>query len=195
MRRVFAMLLILFFVGQSYALPSGIDGRGDKGCLCHGGGDDSTIVELVGLPDIYNSSMIYNITVSIDSPVEQNEVQGGFRLLISHGEIIGENWQYIDNGYTHSTDINDRREWNAVWIPPSDSDVLATFVVHGNAVNGDGTPQNDEWNSQSLAVPGPDYTGDIAPPELSNSLTLPQKIVGVVALILLLILTYYAVKD
>ena len=189
------MLLILFFVGQSYALPSGIDGRGDKGCLCHGGGDDSTIVELVGLPDVYNSSMIYNITVSIDSPVEQNEVQGGFRLLISHGEIIGENWQYIDNGYTHSTEINDRREWNAVWIPPSDSDVLATFVVHGNAVNGDGTPQNDEWNSQSLAIPGPDYTGDIAPPELSNSLTLPQKIVGVVALILLLTLTYYAVKD
>ena len=195
MRRVFALLLILFFIGQSYALPSGIDSRGDNGCLCHGGSDETTIVELIGLPTEYNSSITYNITLSIDSPVEKNEVQGGFRIILSHGEILGDGWQYMDNGYTHTSQINDRREWNAVWIPPEDGDVLATFIIHGNAVNGDGSPQNDEWNSQSIAVPGPDYTGDSAPPDLTNSLNNPQKIVAILAIIILLILTYWSIKD
>ena len=89
-RQVLALLFILVLAGQSYAFPTGADDRGDNGCLCHGGSDDSTTVTLTGLPEMYNSSQEYNVTLTIESPVEMNEVQGGFRILVSHGEMVGE---------------------------------------------------------------------------------------------------------
>lgn len=195
MRRVLSLMLILVIVGQSNALPTGIDSRGDDGCLCHGGDDDSTTVTLSGLPEVYNSSIQYNITLTIDSPVETNDVQGGFRILISYGEIVGDGWQHLDNGYTHSEEINDRREWNAVWIPPQSDDELATFVIHANAVNGDGWATNDKWNSQSIAVPGPNYTGEVNTPDISNSLSNAQMAVGSIAILLLVGLTVIAIRD
>ena len=195
MRRLVVLLLLISMVGQIQALPNGIDRRGDNGCVCHGGADDSTSVTLDGLPDQYNVSQEYNITLTIDSPVEENDIQGGFRIIISEGEIIGD-WQLMDGGYTHSSEINDRRVWNAVWVAPAEDDVLATFIVHGNAVNGDGSASgDDEWNSQSLAVPGPEYTGDTSPPDLSNSVSARQKAFAVVALIGVIGLAIVAIRD
>ena len=195
MRRMAIAIILLFLVGQSHALPNGIGDRADDGCLCHGGADEGTSVSLVGLPEVYNSSMQYNITLTIESGVETNEVQGGFRILISEGEIVGDGWQTIDDGYTHSTEINDRREWSAVWIAPEENDSLASFIIHANAVNGDNSPTNDEWNSQSIAVPGPEYVGDRSAPELSNSLSNSELAIGGVAILLLVGLTIMAVRD
>ena len=195
MRQLLALLFILVLAGQSYAFPTGADDRGDNGCLCHGGSDDSTTVTLTGLPEMYNSSQEYNVTLTIESPVEMNEVQGGFRILVSHGELVGEGWQIIDNGYTHSSDINDRRVWDAVWIAPEESDKLATFVIHGNAVNGNDEASGDEWDSQSIAVPGPNYTGDVAAPELSSSPNNFKLAIGGIAVALVLGLAIIAVKD
>ena len=194
-RQVLALLFILVLAGQSYAFPTGADDRGDNGCLCHGGSDDSTTVTLTGLPEMYNSSQEYNVTLTIESPVEMNEVQGGFRILVSHGEIVGEGWQDIDNGYTHTSEINDRRVWDAVWIAPEETDKLATFVIHGNAVNGNDEASGDEWDSQSIAVPGPDYTGDVAAPELSSSPNNFKLAIGGIAVALVLGLAIIAVKD
>ena len=195
MRRVLALLFILVSVGQSYALPTGVDDRGDDGCLCHGGSDESTVVTLSGLPEMYNSSQEYNVTLSIESPVDMNEVQGGFRILISQGELVGDGWQVIDNGYTHTSEINDRRVWNAVWIAPEETDKLATFVIHGNAVNGNNEVSDDEWNSQSIAVPGPDYTGDVSAPELSTTPSNYRFAIGGIAIALVIGLAIFAVKD
>jgi hypothetical protein len=196
MRRLIAALLLISLLGQIQALPNGIDGRGDNGCICHGGADDSTSVTLEGLPGEYNSSQEYNITLTIESPVEMNDVQGGFRIIISEGEIIGDGWQFMDGGYTHSEEINDRRVWNAVWVAPAEDDVLATFIIYGNAVNGDGAASSeDEWNSQSLAVPGPEYTGDASPIELSNSVSNSQKAIAVIALLGVITLTVVAIRD
>ena len=194
-RQVLALLFILVLAGQSYAFPTGADDRGDNGCLCHGGSDESTTVTLSGLPEMYNASQEYNVTLTIDSPVEMNEVQGGFRILVSHGELVGEGWQIIDNGYTHSSDINDRRVWDAVWIAPEESDKLATFVIHGNAVNGNDEASGDEWNSQSIAVSGPDYTGDVTAPQLSSSPNDFKLAIGGIAVALVLGLAILAVKD
>ena len=195
MRQLLALLFILVLAGQSYAFPTGADDRGDNGCLCHGGSDDSTTVTLTGLPEMYNSSQEYNVTLTIESPVEMNEVQGGFRILVSHGEIVGEGWQDIDNGYTHTSEINDRRVWDAVWIAPEETDKLATFVIHGNAVNGNDEASGDEWDSQSIAVPGPNYTGDVAAPELSSSPNNFKLAIGGIAVALVLGLAIIAVKD
>lgn len=196
MRRVIAILVLLSLIGQIQALPTGIDSRGDNGCACHGGSDESTSVSLDGLPEKYNSSQQYNITLSIESQVEMNEVQGGFRILISEGEFIADGWQFLDGGYTHTEEINDRRVWNAVWIAPAENDSLATFVIHGNAVNGDNSPLGgDEWNSQSIAVPGVAYTGDTSAPELSNSVTNSQKTIAAVALLGVISLAIVAIRD
>ena len=196
MKRVIVLAVLLSLIGQSQALPDGIGDRADDGCLCHGGSDDTTIVNLSGLPEIYNSSMQYNLTLTIQSPVELNDVQGGFRVVISHGELIGEGWQVMDGGYTHSTEINDRRQWEVVWTAPEADDELATFVIHGNAVNGNGNVNGDEWNSQSLAIPGPNYTGEIITPELSGKeVTGIQLAVGAIGILSLIILAFYAIKD
>ena len=194
-RQVLALLFILALAGQSYAFPTGADDRGDNGCLCHGGSDDSTTVTLSGLPEMYNASQEYNVTLTIDSPVEMNEVQGGFRVLVSHGELVGEGWQMIHNGYTHTSEINDRRVWDAVWIAPEETDKLATFVIHGNAVNGNDEASGDEWNSQSIAVSGPDYTGEVAAPELSSSPNNFKFAIGGIAVALVLGLAILAAKD
>ena len=196
MRRLVVIIILISLVGQIQALPNGIDRRGDNGCVCHGGADDSTSVTLEGLPEEYNTSQEYNITLKIVSPVEQNDIQGGFRIIISEGEIIGGNWTFMDGGYTHSEEISDRRVWDAVWIAPAEDDALATFIIHGNAVNGDGSASGeDEWNSQSLSVPGPEYTGDTAPPELSNSVSNPQKAIAAIALLLVIGLAVVAIRD
>ena len=196
MKRVIVLAVLLSLIGQSQALPDGIGDRADDGCLCHGGSDDTTIVNLSGLPEIYNTSMQYNLTLTIQSPVELNDVQGGFRVVISHGELIGEGWQVMDGGYTHTTEINDRRQWEVVWTAPEADDELATFVIHGNAVNGNGNVNGDEWNSQSLAIPGPNYTGEIITPELSGKeVTGIQLAVGAIGILSLIILAFYAIKD
>tara|TARA_B100000405_G_scaffold161733_1_gene112912 strand:+ start:134 stop:724 length:591 start_codon:yes stop_codon:yes gene_type:complete len=196
MKRVIALAILLSLIGNSQALPEGIGDRADDGCLCHGGSDDSTTVSLVGLPEVYNSSMEYNLTLTIESPVELNEVQGGFRILISQGELIGEGWQILDEGYTHTTEINDRRQWDAVWVAPEADDELATFVIHGNAVNGNGAVSDDEWNSITIAIPGPNYTGEVVTPELSTrEISDIQITVGVIGIIALCALAFYAIKD
>lgn len=196
MKRVIALAILLSLIGNSQALPEGIGDRADDGCLCHGGSDDSTTVSLVGLPEMYNSSMEYNLTLTIESPVELNEVQGGFRILISQGELIGEGWQILDEGYTHTTEINDRRQWDAVWVAPEADDELATFVIHGNAVNGNGAVSDDEWNSITIAIPGPNYTGEVVTPELSTKeISDIQITVGVIGIIALCALAFYAIKD
>ena len=196
MKRVIALAILLSLIGNSQALPEGIGDRADDGCLCHGGSDDSTTVSLVGLPEMYNSSMEYNLTLTIESPVELNEVQGGFRILISQGELIGEGWQILDEGYTHTTEINDRRQWDAVWVAPEADDELATFVIHGNAVNGNGAVSDDEWNSITIAIPGPNYTGEVVTPELSTKeISDIQIAVGVIGIIALFALAFYAIKD
>ena len=196
MKRVIALAILLSLIGQSQALPSGIGDRANDGCLCHGGSDDTTIVNLSGLPEAYNSSVEYNLTLTIESPVELNEVQGGFRVIISQGELIAEGWQVMDGGYTHTTEINDRRQWEVVWVAPEVDDELATFVVHGNAVNGNENANGDEWNSLSIAIPGVNYTGEVTTPDITGKeVTGIQLAVGAIGVIALLSLAFYAIKD
>ena len=196
MKRVIALVILLSLIGQSQALPSGIGDRANDGCLCHGGSDDTTIVNLSGLPEAYNSSVEYNLTLTIESPVELNEVQGGFRVIISQGELIAEGWQVMDGGYTHTTEINDRRQWEVVWVAPEVDDELATFVVHGNAVNGNENANGDEWNSLSIAIPGVNYTGEVTTPDITGKeVTGIQLTVGAIGVIALLSLAFYAIKD
>ena len=195
MRRIVVVSIFLLMLSTVNGLPTGVGSIGDNGCTCHGGADSSTTVSITGLPSNYTSSSEYNLSLMIDSSIEKNEVQGGFRILISHGEIIGDGWQIIDEGYTHTEDINDRRNWTAKWIAPNLDDELVTVVVYGNAVNGGGSPAGDAWNSASYAVPGMNYSGEVIAPDVDASVSAAQIGVGILGLLLLLGVAVIAIRD
>ena len=149
---------------------------------------------MLGLPDVYNATQTYNLTLTIESIVEANDPQGGFRILISHGEITGD-VQELEEGYTHSSSNNNQRTWEFNWTAPESDAELVTFIAHGNAVNGNGASSGDEWNSNSYAVPGPNYEGEIVTPITDDSISSKQLAVGAIGIIAVLSLTVMAVKD
>ena len=199
MRKLFVLLALLAFIGQTQALPDGIGNVANDGCICHGASDESTIITLEGLPQVYNTSQQYELVLTIESPVEENDAKGGFRIIISQGEIEeNSHVQELDYGYTHNSTSNKHRVWNINWTAPLEDDKLATFVIHGNAVNGNNRSSGDEWNSLSLAIPGPNYTGEVVAPDLNssdNKITGAQMAVGVIGIIAVLSLAYFAIKD
>ena len=197
MRKLLVLLVLLACIGQTQARIDGIGEDGNDGCICHRASDDTTIISLEGLPEVYNSSQQYELVLTIESPVEENDVKGGFRILISHGNMTGE-VEELDDGYTHNSSLNKQRVWNITWIAPLEDDKLATFVIHGNAVNGNENPLGDKWNSISMAIPGPNYTGEVKAPELKNSdyeISGVQMAVGVIGIIAVVSLAYFAIKD
>ena len=197
MRKLLVLLVLLACIGQTQARTDGIGKDGNDGCICHRASDDTTIISLEGLPEVYNSSQQYELVLTIESPVEENDVKGGFRILISQGNMTGE-VEELDDGYTHNNSLNKQRVWNITWIAPLEDDKLATFVIHGNAVNGNGNPLGDKWNSISMAIPGPNYTGEVKAPELKNSdyeISGVQMAVGVIGIIAVVTLAYFAIKD
>ena len=194
MKRLLVLLLMLAIISQVEALPTGIGDVGDNGCVCHGASTEETKVTLFGLPDVYNSTQTYNLTLTIESNVETNDPQGGFRILVSHGEITGD-VQELEEGYTHSSSNNNQRTWEFNWTAPESDAELVTFIAHGNAVNGNGAASGDEWNSNSYAVPGPNYEGEIVTPITDDSVSSRQLAVGVIGIITVLSLTVMAVKD
>ena len=114
--------------------------------------------------------------------------------MISHGQITGD-VQEMDEGYTHSSSNNNQRTWEFNWTAPESDAELVTFIVYGNAVNGNGAASGDEWNSNSYAVPGPNYEGEIVTPTTKDSISPRQLAVGVIGIIAVLSLTAMAVKD
>ena len=194
MKRLLVLLLSLAIISQVHAVPTGVGDIGDNGCVCHGASSEETKVNLSGLPDVYNSTQTYNLTLTIESSLEANDPQGGFRILISHGEMSGD-VQELEEGYTHSSSNNNQRNWELIWTAPGSDAELVTFIVYGNAVNGNGAASGDEWNSNSYAVPGPNYEGEIVTSITDDSISSRQLVVGVIAIIAVLYLTAISVKD
>ena len=114
MRKLVFLSILLLLVGQANARPDGIGDVANDGCVCHGGSDDTVNISFVGLPDVYNSSEEYQITLVIESSVEENDVKGGFRILISEGELSGE-LQEIEEGLYSGRIINGREEEEEIY--------------------------------------------------------------------------------
>jgi len=74
-----AMLLAPSAISQ----PTGISGVKDSGCNCHGATPtDSVVASISGLPESYNYSESYNLTVSfVGGPTTPGNINlGGFHL-------------------------------------------------------------------------------------------------------------------
>ena len=68
---------------SAQSLPGGISGVQQSGCNCHGAvPSDSVVASLDGLPESYNYSETYDITISFQGgPSQEGNVnQGGFHL-------------------------------------------------------------------------------------------------------------------
>jgi len=161
--RLAIILLIALCLSPSqtgHGFPNGVGDIADNGCLCHGSSNSDTVVEIIGLPDKFESNTTYALQLSItNSDIEQDDESpnGGFRILVSSGLLqfnesdVG---QIIDNGWTHLSSGNDQRIWNMTWQSPTDNKSLTKITVHGNAVDGNEQSSGDEWNSEVYQIPG-----------------------------------------
>ena len=105
------LLVALMAAPQFTAAPGGIGAAGNQGCTCHGGASPDTTVLVDGLPEMYNASETYTFTVTVQNDVmEINDVDwngraGGYRILVSHGEVSAvpeSNGQIMDAGLSHT---------------------------------------------------------------------------------------------
>lgn len=162
-RSMVALILISIAMVVSPAvnsLPAGVGGSGiqTSGCNCHTAAPTATVDIMVdGLPDEYNASETYTVTVSFTGgPAETGVNSGGFNLWASAGEFSVLDATVESRApaeVTHSEAGNDYRTWTVEWIAPSHGRDV-DFIVHVNSVNGDGSNSGDEWNRYDLTVAG-----------------------------------------
>jgi len=169
MRRKPILLLAIIAIAlivtpQFQASPGGIGSTSDdSGCFCHTE-DSGTEVSISGLPDTFNASAIYNLTITISNSdiagATENANMGGFRLLIDGGTLDFDQTlvQVVEGGLTHTELGNDYRSWEVSWTAPADDTKVAEFILWGNAVNGDanGATGNsgDGYNGATFQVAG-----------------------------------------
>ncbi len=185
-------------IGQSYS--NGAGSSANNGCLCHGASNDVTQVEIIGLPEKYESNTSYQLSLSITSSIESesnNSALGGFRLLISKGEVVFEDEnrsQYLEDGWTHTEQGNKFRSWNFTWTSPEDNTSSTDFDVYGNGVNGNNNPLGDAWNYQSIKIGGVENTDDLIASELDHKLEGYEKVMLGFAITMLAYLVYVVIK-
>ena len=144
------------------SLPSGISGVKDTGCNCHGTETSSSVTASIsGLPETYNASETYAVTVSFSGgpSVDGNMNLGGFNLWASDGTFATADdstqlWGPAEA--SHSESGNDQRTWTLDWTAPENG-ANVDFVLHVNSVNGnegDGGSSGDMWNRADVTVLG-----------------------------------------
>lgn len=191
-RRLVAMAVVLLATMAStwaVASPNGLGSEANEGCLCHTP-DASTQVSVAGLPEAFESSTTYNLTLTISSPIEAsvNNSQGGFRWVVDGGQLSVANnstVQELDGGWTHTYEGSFLRTWDVQWTSPADNTTAANFVIHGNAVNGNNAPTEDAWATLELVVPGQAYEGDLTPNEGIDGVSQTDRLVLMVGLVLI----------
>jgi len=164
-----ALLFLILGAPSFSSMPAGVGELGDDGCTCHGGDSASVSIYVLGLPDVYASNMSYNLSIVIDGPpqADANRHQGGFRLTVTSGLVVFENLtntQSLEDGWTHQFSGTYQRIWNFTWTSSNDSLDPVDFIVHGNAVNGNGQSSGDAWNSFGAAIAHQDAPQDLQQP-------------------------------
>ena len=195
------LVLVLFSslgLSLTQSIPTGIGQSANNGCLCHGSASNATETTLSGVPVVFESNQTYNLTLHIQSSVEQsNDSQGGFRLLVNTGTIEFENQshaQQIEDGWTHTSEGNSQRVWNLTWTSPLDNTTSAEFIVYGNAVNGNQNSMGDHWDGFGITIPGSSFDGTLVQPTVDQSYELKDYSVIIGGLFGILVLFYFVVK-
>ena len=191
---VFSILALAMVIAPAVtSLPTGISGIKDSGCNCHGTDPSDSVVPFIGgLPESYNASETYTVTVSFTGgpSTDGNANLGGFNLWASAGTFTVSDSDvriWSPNEVSHSYEGNDQRSWTFEWVAP-DSGAAVDFILHTNSVNGnegnDGS-SGDMWNRADATVLGfgPAPLPDVDPFKVLATLMLVSAILfGIVVL-------------
>ncbi len=170
---VISLLILLALAPTTIALPNGISGSSvDSGCLCHGDAvpDDSVEIRLTGLPEVWEPSVSYELTLGVNSAVATEGVAlAGFNLRSTAGQLspIDGSVQLSEGELTHTEEGNAQRSWQFTWTAPSKASTNVRFSAFVNTVDGDGAADSDDrWNSFEVSAQGPKevWTGTDSPP-------------------------------
>lgn len=190
--------LTLFASSLVSSAPQGIGQVANDGCLCHTM-DGPVDVTLAGLPDAYEANTTYNLTLSVTSsvPSVEGESKGGFRLLVSNGTLSGDERfvHMVDGGWTHTSNGSELRTWSLTWLSPTDNTSRTEFIVHGNTVNGNNATSGDAWSTLEVVVPGVAYQGELNPNEGINGLDSNDRILLIVALLVMVGLVWTSARS
>ena len=202
MKKFLLPLVFVLLLPWASSAPQGIGDIAGQGCICHGSLDASTELILVGLPAEFESNTSYNFSLEVRSSkvsISPGQEAGGFRIDISSGDLQFNNTvghiQELEEGWTHTDSGNKVREWNFVYISPSDNTTFTDITINANAVNGNDQSTGDAWNGTILRIPGTAYVGDLEPPIKDESLGALDYAVGSTALVCLVALAFIIIKD
>ena len=194
---IFSLIVI---IPPSDSFPNGVGKEASSGCLCHGPNSDSTNLDLDGLPEKFESNTSYYLNLKLISETEiasENSTKGGFRINVSHGEIVFENsshGDFIEDSWTHTEEGNKFRTWNFTWTSPEDNSSSVEFKIFGNAVNGNGDPYGDSWNYLDFKLGGVEYFEDLSVKEKDYQIQTYEAIILAVVFIGLLYTAFKAIK-
>lgn len=163
------LLIPLLILPTSQSYSSGIGEQADNGCVCHGAERElDTQAHIDGLPERFNSSQTYNLTLWMESDISSDgKQQGGFMLWFSAGSFsYGDEAQMMEGRLTHTDDGNGARGWSVKWTAPVEDDIQVDMKLYANAVDGDGEPTGDAWHSTTVSTAGVNFTGDLKEPNV-----------------------------
>lgn len=132
----------------------------DNGCTCHGGGAPSTevVVSVSNVPRAYNLSETYEFTISLQ---HASNADGGFLFYdFGVGTLLpGEGSQTVPDEPGALSQSEPGNDWVVQWVAPDTDEGPVYFQLVGNAVNGNGAPdEGDKWNILGFTIGAP---GDV----------------------------------
>jgi cytochrome c oxidase subunit 1 len=163
---ILVVLAAMLAAPSATSVPSGVENVSQSGCGCHSGDNPNPSVtpSIEGLPETYNYSQTYELTVSFTGgPSDSSNInQGGFNLWVSDGELTVSDGtaqvNALDGSVTHTEAGNDQTSWVVIWTAPT-TDRNVEFILHTNSVNGNAGgsegSSGDMWNRLTVEVSAP----------------------------------------
>jgi hypothetical protein len=155
-----ALLFIAPALGVSTGPPWEHNGKlvVETGCSCHGGGspNNNVVVSISGIPRSYDAGQSYDFTISLQ---DASNSLGGFMLWDYNSGTLtpGDGSQSVTDEPGALSQSSPGNDWIVTWTAPAEDVGIIAFQLVGNAVNGDGLPdENDHWNILSFSISAPD---------------------------------------
>ena len=165
--------------------------------MCHTKSSLTTI-NVIGLPEEFEANQSYQFRLILESEIPPSSTTsvGGFRMMVDRGVLYGEEnlTQILDGWLTHTEHGSMVREWNFTWISPEINTTRTQFTIHANAVNGNGAPTGDSWQTNEIVLPGVAYTGSLEPKTI-DGLSMNDSILLAAVTTLLVVLFFYSRKS
>lgn len=165
------LLLLCSLAPLSTGNSNGIhnQGSGCGGGYCHGS-NINAVVSMSGQPTSYTPGQTYTLSISVTGGANSNN--GGFSLDVSLGTLsagigFAVNVNSAQDSATHSITGSSQRSWSIDWIAPASGSGVAVLDLAGNAADGNGNNQGDNWDAISFQIPEAGAPSN-TPPSASN---------------------------